>query len=77
VSRAWHRGTDLAVIKALRPKVGSFWTTVTAQPLRNGVRSGAPIRYWCKLIKTTDPAADSNGTEPSKLSLVFAVSTIS
>lgn len=77
ISRAWHRATDISVTKTLRARVGSWSTTITVQPLKNGVRSGAPIRYTGKLIKVTDPAVDSNGTEPASLSITFAISSIS
>lgn len=77
VSRAFARTRDLAVIKSLRTRVGSWQTTITAQPTDGaGVKSGAAIVYTGKLIGLTDPEADSNGGDPSTLALVFAISRV-
>lgn len=77
VTRAWGlTRPDLSLSKTLRARLltGGWRTTITKQPLKNGVRAGAPIIYTGQLRSVTDAEADSNGgSDPSTLVLVFAI----
>lgn len=78
VGRRFDSDRDNAVIRRNRPRVGSWETTVTKQPLDPaGVADGDPTVYRGKLIRQTDPEANRNSSAKSQYEMTFEVISVS
>lgn len=78
VGRPWDSNRDASIVKTLRPKVGSFETTITIQQTDRDFNAiGDPIVYaGALLVGLTFPEADSSSGDASTFDLEFAVASV-
>jgi hypothetical protein len=75
--RGYKPERDADVLARLRPLVGRWRTTITAQPTdRDLVPTGRPTVYTGTLIRTNDPEADANSGDVARWELSFAIEDV-
>lgn len=79
VSRGFRPVRDRAIVKRLRPLVGTWRTEVSAQDLTQNlvVIPGTLTSYTnALLVRVTEPDHDANSGDPETLELEFAVESV-
>lgn len=75
--RSYDAAIDAPILKALRPQVGSYTTTVSVTPTdRNMVPVSAPTTYANAILTgLTEPDADASSSDAAAYELTFTVSS--
>lgn len=78
IGRPYRAGRDAPIIKALRPRVGVFRTTVSVQPTdADLVPIGSPTVYAnALLIRVAEAEFDASSGDPGAVELEFAVESV-
>jgi hypothetical protein len=76
--RPYRATRDAAIIKRLRPRVGSFRTTITVQPTdADLIPYGPPTVYAdALLVRLAESEVDAASGEPGMIELEFAIETV-
>lgn len=79
-TRPYDIDRDHDLVTSLLPLCGQWYTTITKQPLHGDMtRANVKPRVYsdCLLVKVTDPEADADSGDPSKVALTFMVGDVS
>lgn len=78
VTRAFDPAKDVAILKSLRGKVGSYETSISVTPTDRNLKAlGKPLTYTgCLLVGLTEPEFDASSGDATTYELEFAVSAV-